>query len=89
MTATVTLYGRPGCCLCDEARVRLERLRASHPFALREVDITSDDELHLRFLERIPVIALDGEEIYDYEVDEDDLAGRLRRLSSSNVREIE
>ena len=89
MTATVTLYGRPGCCLCDEARERLERLRARHPFALREVDITSDDELHLRFLERIPVVALDGEEIYDYEVDEEDLARRLERPSSSNVRRIE
>ena len=89
MNATVTLYGRPGCCLCDEARERLERLRASRPFALEEVDITADDDLHRRFLERIPVVALDGEEIYDYEVDEEDLARRLDRRSSSKVRRIE
>ena len=89
MTPTVTLYGRPGCCLCDDARAGLERVRASHPFALEEVDITSDDALHRRFLERIPVIALDGEEIYDFEVDEADLARRLDEPSSSDARRIE
>ena len=89
MTATVTLYGRPGCCLCDDARAHLERLRASRPFELHEVDITSDDELHRRFLERIPVVALDGEEIYDYEVDVADLARRLDRPSPSDARRIE
>ena len=89
MSATVTLYASPGCCLCDEARERLERMRARRWFDLREVDITSDDELHRRFLERIPVIALDGEEIYDYEVDEADLARRLDQPSSSALRRIE
>ncbi len=89
MTATVTLYGRPGCCLCDEARDRLERLRASRWFDLEEVDIASDDMLHRRLLERIPVVALDGEEIYEFEVDVADLARRLDGPSSSGVRGIE
>ena len=89
MTPTVTLYGRPGCCLCDEAREHLERLRARRSFELDEVDITSDDALHRRFLERIPVVALDGVEIYDYEVDVGDLARRLAEPSSSDVRRIE
>jgi glutaredoxin len=77
---TVTLYGRPGCHLCDDARAALERLRTSHPFALEERDIEQDDELHRRYLERIPVICLDGEELYDYYVDADDLARRLALL---------
>ena len=85
----VVLYGKAGCCLCDEARERLERLRARRWFDLREIDITSDDALHRRFLERIPVIALDGEEIYDFEVDEADLARRLDEPSSSDARRIE
>jgi glutaredoxin len=74
---TVTLYGRPGCHLCDDARAVLERLRAQRPFELREVDIESDDELHARYLERIPVVALDGEELFDFFVDEAQLAARL------------
>lgn len=87
--STVTLFGRPGCCLCDEARERLERMRAKRPFELVEVDITSDDALHRRYLVRIPVVALDGKEIYDYEVDEADLAGRLDQALSRRARGIE
>jgi glutaredoxin len=74
---TVTLYGRPGCHLCDEARLRLERIRASEPFDLREIDIESDDALFKRYLERIPVIALDGEELFDHFVDEETLRRKL------------
>jgi glutaredoxin len=74
---TVTLYGRPGCHLCDDARAVLERIRADRPFELREVDIESDDALLRTYLERIPVVALDGEEVYDYWVDEADLRTRL------------
>jgi hypothetical protein len=74
----VTLYGRPGCHLCDDAREVLERLRARFPFTLEERDITADDDLHRRYLERIPVIALDGEELFDFFVDEPALAKRLR-----------
>jgi glutaredoxin len=74
---TVTLYGRPGCHLCDDARTALRRMRQHHEFALREIDITTDDALHARYLERIPVIALDGEELFDFFVDEAELAARL------------
>ncbi len=74
---TVTLYTRARCCLCDEARVALARVRARRPFTLEEVDIEADDRLHARYLERIPVIALDGEELFDYEVDERALEARL------------
>jgi glutaredoxin len=74
---TVTLYGRAGCHLCDDARVVLERMRSQRPFALREVDIESDPALHARYLERIPVVALDGEELFDFYVDEEALRARL------------
>jgi glutaredoxin len=74
---TVTLFGREGCHLCDEARAALERVRRAHPFVLREVDIDTDDELIKRYLERIPVVALDGEELFDHFVDEQVLERRL------------
>jgi glutaredoxin len=71
---TVTLYGRPDCHLCDDARAALERVRAIHPFRLVEVNIETDDALLKRYLERIPVVALDGVELFDYFVDEQALA---------------
>jgi glutaredoxin len=70
---TLVLYGRPGCHLCDDARAVLERV--GHPF--EEVDIEADEALLARYLERIPVVALDGTELYDFFVDEADLRARL------------
>jgi glutaredoxin len=69
----VTLYSRPGCHLCEEARESLQRVQTRAPFTLHEVDIESDDALHARYLERIPVVAVDGEDLFEYEVDEESL----------------
>ena len=49
---TVTLYGRPGCHLCDDARAALLRVRTATPFDLVEIDIEGDDALHRAYLER-------------------------------------
>jgi glutaredoxin len=73
----VVLYGRPGCHLCDDARAVLERVRAELPFALVERDIEADDDLMRAYLERIPVVVLDGEELFDLFVDEAELRRRL------------
>jgi glutaredoxin len=73
----VTLYSKPDCHLCVDARKALLRVRAEHPFELCELDITSDEHLHRAYFERIPVVALDGEELFDYFVDERALGERL------------
>jgi glutaredoxin len=75
---TITLYGRPGCHLCDDARAILERVRVELPFELVDVDIETDDALHARYLVRIPVVELDGEELFEHFVDEGELRRRLR-----------
>ena len=74
---TVTLYTRPGCHLCDDARAALNKLRAQHEFEIDEVNIETDDALHAAYLERIPVICLDGEHVSDYFLDEPTLTARL------------
>ncbi len=73
----VTLYGKPGCCLCDEARAVVARVRAAHPFVLEEVDITFDPVLERRYRERIPVVLVDGEEAFEHHVDASELARRI------------
>jgi thioredoxin-like negative regulator of GroEL len=80
VTRRVVLYGRPGCHLCDDARDALERVRArtAGAFELSEVDIEGDDALHARYLERIPVVTLDGAELFDFFVDERELEAKLR-----------
>jgi len=72
---TVVLYGREGCCLCDDARELLLRARARHEFELVERDIDSDERLLRCYLERIPVIEIDGVEALELLID----AGQLDR----------
>lgn len=66
----VVLYGRPGCCLCDDALAVIERVRARTPFALQTLDIERDEALHAAYLERIPVVLVDGREAFELFVDE-------------------
>jgi glutaredoxin len=79
----VTLYGKPGCHLCDDARAAVERVRAEHPFELREVDVSLDPELNRAYGERIPVLELDGEELFEFFVDEAELRRRVDRVDGS------
>jgi glutaredoxin len=75
--AKVTLYSKHDCPLCDEARAALARVRADSPFDLEEVDIAGDPELERRYAERVPVVAVDGEELFDFVVDEQALGERI------------
>ncbi len=78
----VTLYGKPGCCLCDDAKGVLHAVRAERPFVLEEVDVSLDPLLNRRYGERIPVVAVDGEELFEYHVDPEELAVCLDRVES-------
>ena len=74
----ITLYTRPGCHLCDEARVAILALRDGlPPFELSEVNIEQDDGLLARYLERIPVVAVDGEVVSELELKLDRLRASL------------
>ena len=77
MTRRVVLYGRDGCCLCDDAREVLLRVRSRHPFVLEERDIETDEALLRAYLERIPVVTIDGVEEFELFVDEAELERRL------------
>ena len=78
----VTIYGKAGCCLCDEAKEALAELRAERPFELEEVDVSVDPALNHRYGERIPVVAVEGEELFEYHVDLPVLRDRLDTLDS-------
>ena len=74
---TVTVYSKHDCHLCADALAALRALQVELGFDLRELDITKDDDLHRAYFERIPVVALDGEELFDYFVDETLVRKRL------------
>ena len=78
----ITIYAKPGCCLCEEAREVIAAVRESHPFQLREVDISVDPVLVRRYGERVPVVAIDGEEAFEYHVDSAALQEHLGKVGA-------
>jgi glutaredoxin len=75
--SALVLYSRPGCHLCDDARDVL--LEVGAPF--EEIDIDGDDALLRAYLERIPVVVLDGVELFEYFVEAAALRGYLDRVN--------
>ncbi|HWU31249.1 MAG TPA: glutaredoxin family protein [Marmoricola sp.] len=75
MTARVTLYGKPGCHLCDDARAVIEAVCADLGEEFVEIDITASADLMAAYGEQIPVTLVDGKQHDFWRVD----AGRLRR----------
>jgi glutaredoxin len=83
--SVVTVYSTPDCTLCVEALQKLRGLQAELGFVLQETDITADEALHRAYLERVPVIVLDGEELSDYFVEEAVLRERLTGAGGSGA----
>ena len=77
-TARVTLYTRPGCHLCDDARAVIAAVCDELGEAYEEVDITTDDDLEDRYRDEIPVTLVDGRQHDFWRVD----AVRLRAALS-------
>jgi hypothetical protein len=72
--ARVTLLTRPGCHLCDAAREVVDQVCGDLDVAWTEVDITTDEDLHTRYWEQIPVTLVDGRQHDFWRID----ANRLR-----------
>ncbi len=76
--ANVVVYSRPGCHLCEEALAQIVALHEQgYRFELHEVDIESHDLLLRRYLERIPVVEVDGAEVSELVLDRDALKAKL------------
>ncbi len=75
------VYGRPGCHLCDDAIESLEEITGGlDGVEIREIDIEPDEGLFRRYLEKIPVVMVDGRVVAELESD----AVVLRRLLASS-----
>jgi glutaredoxin len=59
----LTLYSKPGCHLCEEARALLDELQPEFGFLIEEIDIARDPALFARYRHDIPVLLRNGREI--------------------------
>jgi glutaredoxin len=71
------MYTRDACGLCDEARRVLLAERQRTPFEFEEIDVEGDDRLELEYCLRIPVVLVDGVELFELSVDPAVLARAL------------
>ncbi|MBA3840614.1 MAG: glutaredoxin family protein [Thermoleophilaceae bacterium] len=79
---SVTLYGKPGCHLCEEGRAALAAARARRDFALEEVDVSLDPRLARRYGERVPVVAIDGEDVLELRFEGEEVIRALDRVGA-------
>jgi glutaredoxin len=74
----VVVYSRPGCHLCEQAIAAIVALHdEGYRFGLHEIDIESEELLLRRYLERIPVVEVDGVAVSELVLDEIGLRARL------------
>ncbi len=83
MSQALTLYSRPGCHLCETMLEQLQPFLEKYSLEVQLVDIESDDELLRRYAIKIPVLALDGETLCQYQLDPQVLTQALKANSAA------
>jgi glutaredoxin len=73
----ITLIGKPGCHLCEDAREVVAQVAGELGLTWEELDITQDEELHRRYWEQIPVTLVDGQQHDFWQVSADRLRAAL------------
>ena len=79
--AVVTLYTRPGCHLCEEAKSAINESRAAREFTLEEVNIDEDPAMADLYKYDIPVVFINGVKVFKHRVPAREFLRKLRRLS--------
>ena len=79
--ATVIIYTRPGCHLCDEAKTAITSSGCDGEFILEEVNIDKDPALGERYGYDIPVIFINGVKVFKHRVKPAEFKRKLRRMS--------
>jgi glutaredoxin len=75
----VELYSKDGCCLCDEAKAVLMKVREEIPFEFCEIKLNDDENLINEYGTKIPVVFINGRLAFKYHVYELELKDKLRR----------
>jgi len=75
--ARITLYSRPGCHLCDDAREVIRRVASDVGVGWEERDITLSEDDMKEYWDRIPVTFVDGIQHDFWRVSEDRLRNAL------------
>src|SRR3989304_160177 len=75
----IEVYAKKKCCLCDEAKKVIGRVRDEIPFQMKKVDISSSAELERRFDGHVPTIFINGKPAFKFKVDEAEFRKCVRK----------
>jgi len=73
VVASLVLYSRPGCHLCDEMKTVVRRVATRVPLVFQEIDISTDAALEARYGVEIPVLLVNGRKAAKHRVNEAEL----------------
>jgi glutaredoxin len=81
--ALVTIYSKPGCHLCVEAKANIFAAGCNDEFTLMEINIDEDPKLKELYQYDIPVILINGIKVFKHRVDSKEFKAKLRRFLPS------
>lgn len=79
--AQVTVFSRPGCHLCDEAKQAIESAGCQNEYTLEEINIESNPVLLRRYQYDIPVVTINGDEAFRHRLTAAEFRDKLRQLN--------
>jgi len=79
--AHVIVYSRPGCHLCDEAKEAIHRAGCDDHFVLEEINIETSRDLLQLYKFDIPVVTLNGKEVFRHRVNPEKFKDLVREIS--------
>ena len=79
--ASVVIYSRPGCHLCEKAKEAIAAAQCADEYTLDEINIENDPDLLKRYRYDIPVIIINGLEAFRHRLTAEAFREKLRKTS--------
>jgi glutaredoxin len=76
----IDIYSRPGCHLCDDAKIIVDRVRSRLPFDVRVINVETEPELEKTYGDKVPAVCINGNLAFKYRVDEAKLERMVKKL---------
>ena len=79
----VIIYSKPGCHLCEEAKAEIQAAGCEEEYALEEINIETDPDRLRRYRFEIPVITIDGVEVFKSRVSSEEFREAIRSAKTN------
>ena len=78
--AQVILYSKPGCHLCEQMKLEIAKAQCAALYDLKEINIESDPKLMAQYRNDIPVLSINGVDVFKHRLSSQAFRDHLTRL---------